>query len=84
MKYKKSDKTRDSVFNAAISLMRKKDIRGPTNRDICKRANVSHRHFFTAISFQARGFKEIYLPGDAFFRIYVSQADRRKIYFSIS
>jgi TetR/AcrR family fatty acid metabolism transcriptional regulator len=81
MKYKKSAKTRDSVFNAAISLMAEKGYQGATIRDICKRANVSPATFYSYFASKQEVLKEIYLPGDAFFRDIVSKQIEGKLFF---
>ena len=67
MPYKKSEMTKELVYNAAIELMEEKGYRGATVRDICKRANVSVGTFYCYYNTKSDVIREIYLSGDKFF-----------------
>lgn len=73
MKYKKSVRTRESVYSAAIALMSEMGYQGATIRGICRRANVSPATFYSYFDSKLEVLKEIHLPGDAYFLDIVSK-----------
>jgi len=68
MVYKKSALTRERIYRAAIALMKEKGYQGASIRDICKRASVSPGAFYSYFESKLDILKEIYRPGDEFFR----------------
>lgn len=67
MPYKKSELTKEIVYNAALELMEEKGYQSATIRDICKRADVSVGTFYSYFNSKSDIIREIYLSGDKFF-----------------
>ncbi|MGI5936737.1 MAG: TetR/AcrR family transcriptional regulator [Oscillospiraceae bacterium] len=81
MIYKKSAMTRERIYKAAIALMKEKGYQGASIRDICKRASVSPGTFYSYFESKLDILKEIYRPGDEFFRTAVIKELESKDFF---
>ena len=81
MVYKKSAVTRERICKAAIALMKEKGYQGASIRDICKKASVSPGTFYSYFESKLDILKEIYRPGDEFFRTSVVKELEGKDFF---
>lgn len=62
---KKSDRTRQRLTEAALSMMAEKGYQGVTIRDICVRADVSVGTFYRYFETKTDVLREMYAAGDA-------------------
>ena len=71
--YRKSELTRQKIFEVGMLLMTERGYQGTTVRDICKTAHVSLGAFYRYFNSKSDLLHDIYAKGDQFFRDEVSR-----------
>lgn len=64
-KYKKSDETRQRIFDAAMAVMGERGYQGATVREICDRAGVAVGSFYRYFPAKPDVLQGVYAQGDA-------------------
>lgn len=71
--YRKSEVTREIIYQTTIEMMSKQGFQGTTIRDICKQANIPIGTFYNCFKSKSDILRDIYSSADAFFLDVVSK-----------